>query len=166
MVGLLELVRKEKDLRTLFGERELKIIEKQLLGVQLTLSERTRLSRDIRRKFRAVEKLSQFLQEFSLKKGSEIKWMIDEAKEVILESEYFSKIKKIILFGSTVENQRTLMSDIDIAVEFDEISKREATRFRVKVFFNDKVDIQVYNVLPSKIKKEIDKKGKVVWERE
>ena len=56
MTGLLDLVREGKDLRVLFGERELKIIEKQLLGIQLTRSEKTRLSRDIRRKFQVIEK--------------------------------------------------------------------------------------------------------------
>jgi hypothetical protein len=27
-------------------------------------------------------------------------------------------------------------------------------------------DIQVYNVLPDKIKKEIDEKGKILWKKE
>ena len=164
-MGLLNLIRKEKDLRKLFGERELKIIEKQLLGVNLTLSERTRLSRDIRQKFRVIDKLFQFSSEFDLKKGAEIKKLIGEAKDVILRSKYFSRIKKIILFGSTVENQRTLRSDIDLAVVFDKITEKEAVRFRLDVFFNEKLDIQVYNVLPEKIKKEINLKGKAIYER-
>ena len=86
-------------------------------------------------------------------------------KEDILKSRYFPHIKRIILYGSTVENQRTFRSDIDIAVLFDKIDLREATLFRIKMYVNDKVDIQVYNVLPEKIKREIDLKGKVLYER-
>ena len=165
MVGLLNLIRKKNGLRKLFGERELKIIEKQLLGVNLTMSERTRLSRDIRQKFRVIGTLSQFASEFDLKKGAEVKKLIEEAKGVILKSKYFPRIKKIILFGSTVDNQRTLRSDIDIAVVFNTITEEEAVRFRLDVFFDERVDIQVYNVLPEKIKKEIDLKGKILYER-
>ena len=137
------------------------------MGVQLTKSERTRLSRDIRKKFQVAEKLSKFSHEFKLKKGSEIKWIVEDAKEAIMESKYFSSISKIILFGSTVENQRTLKSDVDIAVVFYKISLKEATRFRVELSskVNEKADIQVYNFLPLKIKKEIDKKGKILYER-
>lgn len=165
MAGLLNFVRKEKRLRELFGKRELEIIEKQLLGISLSSSETTRLSRDIRSKLEVIRELSEFKKEFELKKGAEVKYMINEAKEVILKSEYYPKIKRIILFGSTVSNQRTFRSDIDIAVEFDEIGGKEAGRFRIKTFFNDNVDIQVYNVLPDKIKKEIDEKGKVIWKK-
>ena len=38
-------------------------------------------------------------------------------------------------------------------------------KFRIEVSgkANDKVDVQVYNVLPDKIKKEIDEKGRVIY---
>jgi len=166
MAGLISLIKNEK-IRTLFGKRELEIIEKQLLGINLTPSEQTRLSRDIRRKFEAIKELSKFSHEFELKKGSEIKWIINDAKDFILDSKYFPKIKKIILFGSTATNERIFRSDIDIAVEFDEIDIKEATKFRIYISarVNEKIDMQVYNILPNKIKKEIDKKGKVIYER-
>jgi predicted nucleotidyltransferase len=166
MNGLLNFIRKEKRLRELFGKRELEIMEKQLLGISLSRSETTRLSRDIRSKLGVIRELSEFKEEFGLKKGAEIKYVIEEAKDVILKSEYYHRIKRIILFGSTVSNQRTFRSDIDIAVEFDEINLKDATKFRLKTYINDKVDIQVYNVLPEKIKKEVDKKGKLIWKRE
>ena len=35
-MGFLEVLKKNKDIRRLFGERELKIIEKQLLGISAT----------------------------------------------------------------------------------------------------------------------------------
>ncbi|MDD5650341.1 MAG: nucleotidyltransferase domain-containing protein [Candidatus Nanoarchaeia archaeon] len=166
-MGLLQLIKKNKDLRKIFGERELKIIEKQLLGIQLTKSETTRLSRDIRKKFEVIKELAPFSEEFELKKGAEIKSFIEEAKEVIMNSKYFNKINKIILFGSTVNNQLTFMSDIDLAVEFSNISNREATKFRIEMSgrVNDRIDIQVLNILPTKIKKEIIKNGKIIYKR-
>ena len=74
-------------------------------------------------------------------------------------------MNKIILFGSTVENQRTFRSDIDIAVEFDEIDLKEATNFRINTNLDKNIDVQVYNILPDKLKKEIDEKGKILYER-
>ncbi len=167
MTSLLKFLEKNKEARKIFGARELKIIEKQLTGVSLTQSEKNRLSRDIRKKLEFIKQISKFEDEFNLKKGATIKESINEAIEIIKKSKWFPQIKKIILFGSTVENQRTFRSDIDIAVLFDEIDKREATEFRIRIlgYFNKKMDIQVYNVLPEKIKKEIDLKGKVLYER-
>lgn len=166
-MGLLQFLNKNENARKIFGKRELKIIEKQLLGINLTQSEKNRLSRDIRKKFSFIKEIFRFSEEFELKKGGDIKKIINESKEIILESNYFKNIKKIILFGSSVENQRTFKSDVDIAVDFSNITPREATLFKVKVGgkLNEKIDLQVYNVLPEKIKKEIDKKGKIIYER-
>ena len=166
-MSLLKTLR-DPEVRKLFGKREIEIIEKQILGINLKPSEKTRLSRDIKKKLIAVKKLSENISEFELKKGRYIKENIEEAKEVILESKHHSIIKKIILFGSTADNSRTFRSDIDIAVEFDKIDSKEALEFRLKASgkLNEIVDIQVYNVLPEKIKREIDEKGKVIWKRE
>src|SRR3989344_5514988 len=97
-----------KNARLIFGKRELKIIEKQLLGINLTQSEK-------------------------------------------------NKIKKIILYGSFAENKFTFNSDIDLSVEFDKINKEEATLFRKRILANsnEKIDIQIYNFLDEKIKKEV-----------
>ncbi len=166
-MSLLNIINKNENLRRIFGKRELVIMQKQLLGVPLKESERTRLSRDIRKKLEVIKELSKFSLEFNLKKGAEIKRIIEEVKEIIFQNKLFSRIKKIILFGSAVENKLTLNSDIDIAVEFNKITKEEATNFRREVMgkLNEKVDIQVYNVLQNKIKKEISGKGKVLYEQ-
>lgn len=166
-MNLLQFLKKNKEARKIFGQRELKIIEKQLWGVNLTQSEKNRLSRDIRKKFRFIEKVSRFEEEFGLKKGVEVKKLVEEAIEVIKGSKWFSQIKKIVLFGSSVENKRTYRSDIDIAVLFDNIDRKEAAKFRINILgnFDKEMDVQVYNVLPDKIKKEIDLKGKVLFER-
>lgn len=165
---LINTLKNNKNMRTIFGKQELKIIEKQLLGINLSPSERTRLSRDIRKKMQAIRKISQYENMLDLKKGAEIKYLIEDAKEEILKSEYFPRIKKIFLFGSTVTNQRTFRSDIDIAVEFDNISLRDATKFRIHIAgrVSEKIDIQVYNTLPEKIVKEINEKGKLIWKIE
>ncbi|MFH0701232.1 MAG: nucleotidyltransferase domain-containing protein [Candidatus Woesearchaeota archaeon] len=157
----------QPEIRRLFGKRELVIIRKQLLGVPLKSSEKTRLSRDIRKKFEAITLLIPLAQEFELKKGAEIKRLIEKAKEIILETKFFPRIKKIILFGSVAENKPTLLSDIDLAVEFTSLAEGEATLFRREVLgqLNERFDVQVYNQLPTKIKKEIDEKGKVIYER-
>ncbi len=167
-MSLLFELKRNGNIRKIFGKRELKIIEKHLLGIKLKASERTRLSRDIRKKFEAIKALSQYRNEFNLKKGTNIKKIIDEAIEVIRESRYFPRIKKIILFGSFVENEMSFRSDVDIAVEFNSIDLKEATEFRIYISgrVNSKIDIQVYNVLPEKIKSEIDIKGRTLYEQE
>ena len=166
-MNLLDVIKKNENMRKIFGKRELLIIEKQLLGVRLKASEKIRLSRDIRKKLEAINALLLFNKDFRLKHGALIKDMINEAKEVILGSKYFPRIKRILLFGSAVENQLTLKSDIDIAVEFVDITKKEATQFRLDVLkkMNEKMDVQVYNILPKKIKKEIDLKRRILYER-
>ncbi len=156
---------KKPEMRRIFGERELEIIEKQLLGVRLTPSEKTRLSRDIKKKFIAIQLLSSYSPE-ALKKGAEIKRKIEEIKKEIIESEYSKRIKKIFLYGSSIYGIRTFRSDIDIAVEFNKIDEKEAVKFRIRFGYNEKIQIEVYNSLPDKIKKEIKEKGKIIYERE
>ena len=167
-MSLLRFLNSNKNARKIFGKRELKIIEKQLLGVSLTQSEKNRLSRDIRQKLEFIKEASRFSEEFKLKKGSEIKKMAEEAKEVILNDILFRKIKEILLFGSIIENKFTFKSDIDIAVKFDKITIKESALFRKRILgkVNQKVDVQVYNHLHSKIKKEINNKGKIIYKNE
>ncbi|MBW2981997.1 nucleotidyltransferase domain-containing protein [Candidatus Woesearchaeota archaeon] len=166
-MSLLRFIKENKNTRKIFGKRELKIIEKQLLGINLTQSEKNRLSRDIRQKFEFIKDVSRFSEEFKLKKGNEIKKIINQTKEIILEDILFKKIKKIILFGSATENKLTFRSDIDIAVKLDKISLKEATKFRIRIAGKvpNRVDIQIYNYLPKKIKKEIDIKGKILYKK-
>jgi len=168
MADLLKFLKENEYTRKIFGERELKIIEKQLQGVNLTQSEKNRLSRDIRKKFDFIKEASKFENDFELKKGDIIKKLISEAVEVIKEHEWFWKIKEIILFGSLVEKRFHLFSDIDIAVKFkNDLSNKDAYEFRKRILGNlpKKLDVQVYNALPEKIKKEIDKNGRIIFQR-
>ncbi len=166
-MALIDLVKHENEMRKIFGKQELKIIEKQLLGVSLSASEKTRLSRDIRPKFEIIKRLSDFKNEFDLKKASEIKYLINEAKEIILESKWKNKIKEIKVFGSFIENKLRLNSDIDLSVEFNKITKKEAQDFKLEMIgkLPGKIQIQVFNFLSEKIKKEIMEKGKIIHKR-
>lgn len=164
-MDFLKLLKTDENARKVFGQRELKIIEKQVQGIRLTQSEKNRLSRDIRKKFEFIQKVSRFKEEFALKKGSEIKKMIAEAKEEVLNDRLHGRIKEILLFGSVVENKLTFRSDIDIAVVFGSITKKEAFLFRARVSgrVSDKIDVQVMNILPEKIKKGIERNHKVLY---
>jgi predicted nucleotidyltransferase len=166
-MALLQFLKKNQDSRRIFGQRELKIIEKQLMGINLTQSEKNRLSRDVRKKLEFIREISRFQGEFRLKKGEIIKGMVEEAKSEILRDKLASRVKKIILFGSTAENWRTFRSDIDIAVVFSGANKEDMMKFTKRMWgvTGEKVDVRVYNLLPDKIKKEIDKKGRVLYER-
>ena len=165
-MSLLSVLKSESALRRLFGARELAIIEKQLLGVALTQSEKNRLSRDIRPKFKAIAVLAPFADE-ELKKGAQIKEWVNETKETILDNRVGARVKRIWLFGSSLENKRALRSDVDMAVEFDGITSKEALAFRKEVsgVVSQKLDVAVFNELPAKLKSEILSKGRILFER-
>lgn len=151
--------------RKIFGEKELKIIEKQLFGVSLTQSEKNRLSRDIRKKLQFIVDISRYSFDLELKKGSELKDLVNEAKETILGDVLSKRIKKIFLFGSVIKKEQALVSDIDIAVLFDDITPKEANLFRARIAgrVTEKIDIQVFNILPDKIKESILKENKTLY---
>ncbi len=167
-MNLSQFLKKTPEARKIFGERELKIIEKQINGINLTQSEKNRLSRDIRKKLKFIKEISKFEHEFDLKKAQSINSMVQEAKEIILEHQLRNKIKKIILFGSVVENKLTIKSDIDIAVEFSDITKKQAFDFRKNIMGKvpDRLDIQVFNFLPEKVKKSILNNYKILYKNE
>ncbi len=166
MQNFLGFLQKSQDARRIFGKRELKIIEKQAWGVNLTQSEKNRLSRDIRKKLNFIQEASRFIEEFELKKGTALNKEVNEMLETIKEDRLFGKITKVWLYGSTAKKERALRSDIDMAVEFDGISEFEGMEFRKRVLGNltDKADVQVYSLLAQKLKEEVQR-GKVVYER-
>ncbi len=167
-MSLLAFLKSNENARKIFGKRELKIIEKQLQGINLTQSEKNRLSRDIRKKLEFIKEASRFEDEFKLKKSSEIKKLIDETKEAILNDKLAPRIREIWLAGSAADNTLTFRSDVDIAVLFDKIDKEEAFRFRIRTSrdFSEKVDVQVLNVLPEKIQKSMCENHKVLYKNE
>ena len=166
-MSLLNFLRNNEKARKIFGERELKIIEKQLLGINLTQSEKNRLSRDIRKKLEFISEISAFKEEFDLKKRAGIEKLIKKAVELMLKDKLKEEIKAILLFGSHVKGIVTKRSDIDICVIFKDISVEEATRFRIRISgeLPKNVDIQVFNILPQKIKREIARNHKILYKK-
>lgn len=169
MTGILNFLKKNPNSRKIFGKRELKIIEKQLQGINLTQSEKNRLSRDIRKKLKFIQQIIRFENEFDLKKASVVKKIIKDAKQEILNDELRNEIKEIWLFGSVVENKLTFRSDIDILIHFKKkVTKKEAFKFRVRISgkVSDKIDIQIFEFLPKKIQKSILKNHKIIYKNE
>ena len=165
---LSEFLRQNKNSRRIFGKKELEIILKQLEGLPLTQSERNRLSRDIKPKLEFIKEISKFENEFELKKDQDARKIIEKAVQLILNDELKDSIKAILLFGSHVNGIVTPRSDIDVCVVFDSISLKEATKFRIRLLgnFSVKMDIQVFNTLPQKIKRSIARNHKVLYKRE
>ena len=78
-------------------------------------------------------------------------------------------VDEAIIFGSLIsESKFHAMSDIDIAVEFSDITKKQAFDFRKNIMgkVSDKLDIQVFNFLPEKIKKEILSNHRILYKNE
>ena len=168
ILKLMNFLKESKNARRIFGKKELEIIFKQLEGLLLTQSERNRLSRDIRPKLEFIREISEFENEFRLKKDQDASKIIDKAVKIILQDKLKEKIEAIFLFGSRVAGIVTPRSDIDICVVFDDIEKEDADRFRIRILgnFSDKADIQVFNVLPQKIKRSIARSHKILYKKE
>ncbi|MDY6789411.1 MAG: nucleotidyltransferase domain-containing protein [Candidatus Nanohaloarchaea archaeon] len=78
-----------------------------------------------------------------------VKMLIEESEE---------DIDAVLLFGSEVTGETTSRSDIDICVVFkNPPTIREATLFRKRMLgkLPSNIDLQVFNTLPLKIKKQI-----------
>jgi len=168
ILSLKDFLKANKNARKIFGKMELEIILKQLEGSPLTQSERNRLSRDIKPKLDFIREASKFDNEFGLKKDQEAKKIIGQAVNLILQDELKEKIQAILLFGSRAGGIVTPRSDIDMCVVFDNIEKEDAGKFRIRILgnFSEKVDVQVFNALPQKIKKSIAKSHKILYKKE
>ncbi len=163
---LKELLMKDRNARRVFGKKEIGIIIRQLEGRALTQSERNRLSRDIKPKLEFIKEIGRFENEFALEKGQENKRIIQKAADLILQDELGGNITAILLFGSFADGTFTPRSDIDICAVFRrELSLKETTEFRMRVSgqLPENADIQVFNTLPQKIKREIARNHKIVY---
>lgn len=163
---LRSLLLNNKNSRKIFGKCEIDIILKQLDGVSLSQSEKNRLSRNVRPKLEIISELSEFRGDFKLKKNQDNKRLIQKAVDEILKHELKNNIKAILLFGSFADKTFNYRSDIDICVIFRErISLKDSTRFRIRIMgrLDRKVDIQVFNTLPQKVKKSIMRNHRVLF---
>ena len=165
IILLSEFLKRNKNARRIFGKKELEIILKQLDGLPLTQSEKNRLSRDAKPKLEFIKEIVKFEDEFEMKKNSNNLKIIDKAVQLILQDELKDKIKAILLFGSHAKGVVTKRSDVDICAVFTDISLEEATKFRIRISseFSERMDIQVFNILPQKIKRSIARNHKILY---
>ena len=163
---LFDFIKNEPLATRIFGRAEIEIIKKQLLGINLTQSEKNRLSRSIRPKFEFIRKCSVHKEEFDIKKGGEVYKKISLFKEKLLLDKLGRDIQRIYLFGSFVENKMSHDSDVDLAVEFKKIDLRVATLFKKRMLEEkpELIDLSIYNNLPKNIQREIKQNGKILFE--
>lgn len=92
--------------------------------------------------------------------------IIKQAVSLILKEDK-EKIKAILLFGSHADGTAIWRSDVDIAVVFKkDPTDKEAFLFR-KILMGelpDIVDLQVFNLLPLKVRKSITENHQVLFE--
>ncbi len=81
---------------------------------------------------------------------------ISKIKQKILNLNQKGHIRFIFLYGSVAEKRNTLLSDIDLALYYDE-SANERFMFRKKALGHlpDKVDVQIFQDLPLAVQKEV-----------
>ena len=102
-------------------------------------------------------------------KPLDVQKIIRKAVGLILQEDQEHKVKAILLFGSQADSTAMWRSDIDICVVFKaDLSLREATLFRIHILgeLPDVVDLQVFNILPLKIKKTIADNHKILFQTE
>ncbi len=89
------------------------------------------------------------------------------AVDVILNNKLNREIKAILLFGSHADGTAIWRSDIDICVVFKkDVTDKEAFLFRRNLSgqLPDVVDLQVFNVLPQKIKRSIAENHQIIFQ--
>lgn len=73
----------------------------------------------------------------------------------LLKLDTKQRIKFILHFGSSATGKSTPLSDIDLAVYYDD-TKEESFRFRVKAnALSDKLDIHIFQDVPLTVQKEM-----------
>lgn len=90
-----------------------------------------------------------------------------EMMERIKKMGDFQKVQFVIHYGSTCRGTNSEGSDIDICVGYDGVEE-EASRFRfdlMSAFFDDRYDVQIFQLLPIYIRKDI-LKGDVLYCRD
>lgn len=90
-----------------------------------------------------------------------------ELEHIVEKIKAFDNIQFVILHGSFAEGRMTEGSDIDLCVGFDG-SEEEASRARFEIsseLFDDWYDVQVFQLLPLYVRKEV-LKGDVLYRRD
>lgn len=96
----------------------------------------------------------------------EIKQIIKGFLEQLKDIEVFSKIEFIILYGSSLSSYHLDDSDVDICIYVDE-EKKNLPEIRLELLtrFNEKLDIQIFQLLPLYVQIEV-LKGEILYVKE
>ena len=91
---------------------------------------------------------------------------LERIKNKILELDNTNSVKFIVLFGSTAKKTNTPLSDIDVAVYYDQ-DEKQRFKFRMKVLgeLSDKVDLHIFQDLPLTVQKEV-LGGKMLYQKD
>ena len=96
----------------------------------------------------------------------EIKLIIKGFLEQLKDVEIFSKTEFIILYGSSLSSYHLDDSDVDICIYVDE-EKKKLPKIRLDLLkkFNEKLDIQIFQLLPLYVQIEV-LKGEILYVKE
>lgn len=97
---------------------------------------------------------------------SEIKQLIKGFLEQLNDMKVFSKIEFVILYGSSLNAYHLDGSDIDICIYINE-EKERLSKIRLELLkkFNEKLDIQLFQLLPLYVQIEV-LKGEILYVKE
>ncbi len=97
---------------------------------------------------------------------SEIKQLIKGFLEQLNDMKVFSSIEFVILYGSSLNVYHLDESDIDICIYINE-EKKKLPKIRLELLkkFNEKLDIQLFQLLPLYVQIEV-LKGEILYVKE
>ncbi len=104
---------------------------------------------------------------YNLDKINKIKYdKIKKCLDFVEKTNKDNIVQKIYLFGSSISNECTENSDIDLCLVTD-YNSSNSVFFKIfgniPLVMNDNCDILIYSKLKGKIKEEIDKKGVLIY---
>lgn len=92
---------------------------------------------------------------------AELNAKLEKFMHVVRASKEFKKVEFIILYGSVAAGRANKLSDVDVCVYFGG-GKDEAFDFQVKLSYDEKIDVQMFQQLPLYVRIEV-LKGKVLY---
>ena len=103
---------------------------------------------------------------YNVNMKGEIKQLAKKFLKQLRDTKYFSKIEFFILYGSSLSEYHLEDSDIDICLYFnDEMKKLPEIRLELLKMFNEKFDIQIFQLLPLYVQIEV-LKGEILYVKE
>ncbi len=107
-----------------------------------------------------------FYLRYNVNMKGEIKQLAKKFLKQLRDTKYFSKIEFFILYGSSLSEYHLEDSDIDICLYFnDEMKKLPEIRLELLKMFNEKFDIQIFQLLPLYVQIEV-LKGEILYVKE